>query len=509
MSNYEILKETWCQVWFDEESESVNVNWEGYLTYAQITEGCNAVLNYVRLNSVSLLFCNQLSMKILNEKSKDFLSKKWLGALEDLGIEKMALLTALDPFAKACMNQVIEKYEGSNSMSFFTFGLEKDFLNWLKKEQEGKTTEEDVESKISAYQLLRVDDEVKLLDPLGLDHDLGLIRDYNKEGRTEQLVSLLFSKLPLPEALNSYDYYTALAAMRDIGILLGSIKKAGVEPLSVIPELEYVLHELSRITELPARETLMHYTIWNPDGERMRTYTHYKDERSLIQSVKNAFPALDSCIDLLLQLHHTPFESSKFEEICDQTTRKFKYVVEAIVLAYREVSPEIFAKELRFYFDPIKVGEEELIGPGAVEMPMFVFDHLLWSSMVLDEEYVKFKKTYLKFNMGFMQEIYDKYDGWDSLLDKMVIKLSREGSNDQVLRSAKSLMKLCNSQKSFRKPHKKLADKSYEHQDETGKDKGSGGYSTDILSYIYSINLEKIGELENALDQFVEIKVIK
>lgn len=501
MKTIELLELEGCKVWHDPELGALSASWEGFLKLDHVKEACQVMSSYIKANKTKLLYSNQLNLKVLSKELQTFLVNEWFPQIENLGVERMAILAALDPFAKASMEKVNQRFEGKGSLEVFKFGLEKECLNWLKVSSVNVVQNEQLVNKISAFQMLKVDEEVMALDPLEIDGDLGLIAKFNEERNVEGLIGFLYTKLPTPKELMNYDYYSSLAVMRDIGILLGSIKRHGVEPADRIPELGYILDELSAKTNMPARDTLLHYTMWNPDGDRMRLYTSIEDELGLVQSVKNAFPALEGAIDQLIKLHHTPFESPYFVELCDQAAKKFKLVIDSIVLAHRMVSPEVFAKELRFYFDPINVNGEELIGPGAVEMPMFVYDHLLWSSNIMEEEYIEFKTTYLPFNLPFMRDIYDSYAGRASLVDLAIQKLEKS-TNPQALKSAEAIMKLCNMQKSFRKPHKKLADDAYDKQEkkeETVKTKGSGGYSTDILSYIMELSEQKTNGLNYAI----------
>src|SRR5688572_19655223 len=119
------------------------------------------------------------------------------------------------------------------------------------------------------------------IDPLGFDDQIQLLHVLNRSGDTNEIIQLLYRLLPVPDALDRYSYDESIAAMRDLGIFIGILKKHGIEPVEVVPELEYVLLVLMVKTDLPPRDTLLHYTVWNPDGDRMRTYTGLNDERSL------------------------------------------------------------------------------------------------------------------------------------------------------------------------------------------------------------------------------------
>lgn len=345
---------------------------------------------------------------------------------------------------------------------------------------------------------------VSSLDPLGIDNAMKELPLLNKNRDTEGLIALLYKYLPTPDLLEYLNLPETLATMRDIGLFLGSLKRHGVEPIDAIPELEYVLEVLSEKTSLPPRDTLFHYTIWNPSGHRLRSYTGTPDELALIESVQIAMRPLMESIHHLTQLHEVSPDTPLYEEICNAASEAFTGVISGIVSAKRNVSPSVFANELRFYYDPIIWNKKQYFGPGAVEMPMFVFDHLLWSSETTDSIYKKFKTTYLQFNQPAVRDIYRQFDGKPSLVNKMLIALGEVNTLDtpsamQIRKSGKTLLGLCNMMKSFRMPHKKLAEDAYKQQGEGHKQQGSGGYSTDILTHIITLNVATIDELETAL----------
>ena len=339
--------------------------------------------------------------------------------------------------------------------------------------------------------------EIALLDPLCFDNKLGTLHELNKNAETTGIIQLLYESLPMPDVLEKYSYEQSIAAMRDLGIFMGILKKHGIEPVEVVPELEYVLLVLMVKTDLPPRDTLMHYTMWNPSGQRMRSYTNLPDEKCLIESVKIAMPSLMESIFQLEALHN--FESlsgAGFEMACVSIRKKLDDMVKGVVFAKRNVSREVFSNELRFYYDPIKVDyNKDYIGPGAVEMPMFVVDHLLWSSDSTDETYRNFKEGYLPYNLPMIREVYWRADRTPSVLTRVEENLARDASQENV-RAAQAALDLCTVLKSFRMPHKKMAEEAYAHSDDSHREKGSGGYSTDILSHVIRLQNEKISSLQ-------------
>jgi monodechloroaminopyrrolnitrin synthase len=337
------------------------------------------------------------------------------------------------------------------------------------------------------------------LDPLHFDQKIKVLHTLNEKRMTREIVQLMYDLLPLPDALEQFTYEESIAAMRDLGIFIGILKRHGIEPVEVVPELEYVLLVLMVKSNLPPRDTLLHYTSWNPTDERIRTYTGSKDERSLIESVKIAMPDLLEAIVEMEKLHAVHATHPIFPMMCQNIQEKISAMVQGIVHAKRNVSPAVFANELRFYYDPIKVDYgKDYIGPGAVEMPMFVFDHLLWSCDTNDETYASFKEGYLLYNLGFINDIYWNFKGKPSLLTTVVENL-KNAPSQSLMRSAHQLQQLGNILKSFRMPHKKLAENAYAHSAEHNRNHGSGGYSTNILDHIIKLQNEKFSTLTAAV----------
>jgi monodechloroaminopyrrolnitrin synthase len=354
-------------------------------------------------------------------------------------------------------------------------------------------------SKTSIDQWLVLNDTIVSLDPLKFDDRISLLHKLNREADTTAIIQLLYDMLPLPDALDQYSYEESIATMRDLGIFVGILKKHGIEPVEVVPELEFVLLVLMVKTALPPRDTLIHYTLCNPVGSRMRTYTGLPDERSLIESVKMAMPDLWKAIVQLEELHCADLSGPEFVSTCFSLRDKMNAMVKGVVHAKRNVNPAVFANELRFYYDPIKVDyNKDYIGPGAVEMPMFVFDHLLWSSDCDDHTYTAFKEGYLSYNLSFVREIYWNFKGRKSLVTRVLENLDNDPTPENYL-AANAVLELSTVLKSFRMPHKKLAEDAYAHDKEHNRQHGSGGYSTDILSHIIHLQSEKIEDLKTSI----------
>lgn len=339
------------------------------------------------------------------------------------------------------------------------------------------------------------------LDPLSADPSMQLLPTLNEQRDTVALVLMLVDLLPYMSVARGFDVFEANAAMRDLGMLLGSLKRHGVEPVNVIPDLEDKLNLLSSITSLPPRDTLLHYTVWNPQSWRLRTYTGSEDERQLIKSVQLSMGPLKSAIYNLQELHFISIDSQEFSLKCEQVIEQYSGMVTGIVHAKRKVSPSVFATELRFYFDPITLNEQVYLGPGAVEMPVFVFDHLLWGSDCQDATYKEFKTTYVPYVEAHIRQIYADFVDTESLVTKVVKAIAKREytSRQDMLQSVKSLIRLFTVLKSFRMPHKKLAEEAYTESEGKKREKGSGGYEPQILSHLLKLTISHLSKLEETI----------
>lgn len=347
----------------------------------------------------------------------------------------------------------------------------------------------------------REDAYIAGLDPLSADASMQLLPTLNEQRDTVALVLMLVDLLPYMSVARGFDAFQANAAMRDLGMLLGSLKRHGVEPVNVIPDLEDKLNLLSSITSLPPRDTLLHYTVWNPQSWRLRTYTGSEDERQLIRSVQLSMSPLISAIYYLQELHFIAIDSQEFSFKCEQVIEQYSGMVTGIVHAKRKVSPSVFATELRFYFDPIILNERVYLGPGAVEMPVFVFDHLLWGSDCLDATYKEFKNTYVPYVEAHIRQIYEDFTDLESLVTKVVNAIGKRDytSRHHMHQSVKSLIRLFNVLKSFRMPHKKLAEEAYTENEGKKREKGSGGYEPQILSHLLKLTTFHLSKLEESI----------
>ncbi len=332
---------------------------------------------------------------------------------------------------------------------------------------------------------------IALLDPLEACALVRQLPALNRAANVEGLVQLLRDLCKKAGRLHWGSFEQAAAAMRDFGVCLGSLKRHGHEPLALVPQLEPVLRRLGKCTGLPPRDTLLHYTVWNPPGDRLRTYTGLPDEVQLIQSVRLAIPPLEWTLLRLAELHTVPLRAPDFVPLCTQVLSGLRQLVDSIVHAHRYVSPHIFASELRSYYDPILIGGKQYLGPGAVEMPLFVLDHLLWGSNSREAGYVAFKELYVPYILPELRTLYRRHAGQPSLVDRVLDEVHTLDEPDDTARAGvHTLRALLDMLIRFRAPHLKLAEKSYNAESGNPRQVGSGGFTLDMLAELLRLSRE-------------------
>lgn len=324
----------------------------------------------------------------------------------------------------------------------------------------------------------------------------------NRKKDVPGIVGLLRDFLPARGVPSGWGFVEAAAAMRDIGFFLGSLKRHGHEPVDVVPGLEPVLLDLARVTDLPPRETLLHVTVWNPAAaDAQRSYTGLGDEAHLLESVRISMASLEAAIALIVELSDVPLRAPAFAEGCVELAACLQKMVDSIVYAYRFISPKVFYDELRPFYEPVRVGGRSYLGPGAVEMPLFVLEHVLWGSQSDHPAYLEFKETYLPYVLPEFRAIYARFDGRQALVDRVLGEAqAARVRGEPVGAGLAALERVFEVLLHFRAPHLKLAERTYE-AGQSGPSIGSGGYAPSMLGDLLTLTRDARSRLHAALDE--------
>ncbi|MER5885623.1 monodechloroaminopyrrolnitrin synthase PrnB family protein [Streptomyces sp. NPDC001941] len=331
--------------------------------------------------------------------------------------------------------------------------------------------------------------EIRDADPLGADGPLADVPAMNRDADVPALVAALRALLPGPDLTASFGVTTALAAMRDLGLLLGSLKRHGVEPCAAVPEAVPVLQELGRRTDMVPRDTVHHYTAWNPLGARMRGYTGEEGERRLIESVRMVFPGLVATLDSCAELARLEPYDPAFADALDRTAGHVSAMVDSIDHTVAHVSPVFFARTLRPYFESVDVAGTSYLGPAAAQVPLWLVDLTLWQSDRGAPGYDAFLADSVPYALPAWRAFHAAHAGGTSAVSKLSTAISWEAVDSlppDLARSAAALARVLRVLKTFRARHIGIARKAYDEEVRL-YEQGSGGAPVALLRHVLDL----------------------
>lgn len=370
-------------------------------------------------------------------------------------------------------------------------------INMVERQLEFAT---DFLKKTDLRQSQARDQHVSELDPLAADAVLAIqLPAVNDSKDVNSLVAVANGITPSPQGLDALNAIDAMAATRDLGMIVASLQRHQV-PLEVVPDLEPALLRLSATTGEVPRDTVTSYGTRNPLGERMRRFTNLPEEKLFIESFRNAMDQLVPCISALGDARDLSLDDPTYSELVAQAATEFGGMVNSIVAVRRHITPETFTFGLRPYFDPITIGGKEYMAPGGAQMPVLIVDLLLHAS---DSKLFEQYRPYLEDNLQYLPTEYrtlaQELIGRESLVTSAVNEV--KGSHVHTDAQAQSLSALEGfvlTMNKFRVPHLKVAQANMAIRTETAK--GSGGYRPDVLELLVEMT-------QNARVQIADAKV--
>ncbi|GAA4899812.1 monodechloroaminopyrrolnitrin synthase PrnB family protein [Streptomyces coeruleoprunus] len=345
--------------------------------------------------------------------------------------------------------------------------------------------------------------EIRAADPLGADALLAAVPAMNRDADVAALTVALRALVPELDRVDEWSVVDALAAMRDLGLLLGSLKRHGTEPLAAVPEALPVLQELGRRTDMVPRDTVHHYTTWNPLGRRRRTYTGAEMEAHLQDAVRMVFPALVAALDTCGRLARLEPYDPGFALALDRTAQHVQSMVDSIDFTVSHVTPEFFARTLRPYFEEIDIDGRAHLGPAAAQVPLWLVDLTLWQCDRSDPRYDAFLAESVPYSLPSWRAFHAAHRGGVSAVGKLAAALSWETAHrvpPRLTASALSLARVLRILKTFRARHLGIARKAY-RDDLRLYEAGSGGAPVALLRTVLDLTRDNETLVRRALER--------
>lgn len=331
-----------------------------------------------------------------------------------------------------------------------------------------------------------VEEQASGLDPLGLYRLLPELHRLNAAGDVHGLVSLLRTLTAKDADVAMLSPPGCLATMRDLGLLLGSIRACDVEPVDAVPEVQPVLVALGERTDMVPRDTLHHYVACNPSDERERTYTGDLMERLLISAVRTVLPRLNAAATECERLAGLSPAEPEFAIRLNEVVTLVRSIEDAIDFTTANVTPEYFARTMRRYFEPIQVAGVTYLGPAAAHAPLYLVDLALWAGDCAELEYREFWQESAVYGIPRWRELCRRWAHGPSVATQVAAALTPTGqgqSSPHALAAAEALARGLRSLLVFRGKHLSLARQAYRTSVRRFP-VGSGGASVALLTHV-------------------------
>jgi hypothetical protein len=333
---------------------------------------------------------------------------------------------------------------------------------------------------------------IRHLDPLGADSVYPQVPAMNERADTRALAATLEQILPDADRLGMLSFHECLAAMRDIGLFLGSIKRHGTQPVEAVPRVEPILLELGRRTDMVPRDTVHHYTEWNPTDSRQRMHTGKQQETYLMNSTRMSLPHLRVAVRLCHDLVDADLRDPQTSRVLEAVGEELRAFDAAITMVIELVTPEFFAQEIRPYYEECRVSGTTYYGPAAAHVPLFLVDTVLWASDRCNDVYAEFIRDVSKHTLPSWRAVLPVWQGKPSLVSRLIGALGSAGdapADPGVHDAAKRLRDVLQTLMVFRAKHFGIARKAYK-DDLKLYELGSGGGSIAMLHDIVLLTRE-------------------
>ena len=347
-----------------------------------------------------------------------------------------------------------------------------------------------IDTKMLEY-LHQQDGHIRSLDPLNLNEFLTLdLPKVNTNWGKERLRRFASQMRWDPDYIANLDTEESKAAIRDLGIIAGSLVRFGclIKEFSTI---EDTLMQCSKISNEVPSDTIYTYVTRNPKGELRRTFTTHVEEGLFIESLGNGIENMLMAADYLGRSQEYTLDDPMIELFLKKSATCIFTIITDAHKIYKILPSDFFTKELRPFFDPRKIGGKDYFAPGGAQMPILFIDQILWGVSVCNLIYVKYVNENLIYQPPILRGAFERIKS-----KKTIKELLEDHGRSLPKGNLEGLKLLLQGLTKFRRSHLAIAEKNLEMRPEGSF--GSGGYRTEILIYL----LDQIQKMEGSMNEF-------
>ncbi|MFI7004515.1 monodechloroaminopyrrolnitrin synthase PrnB family protein [Nocardia sp. NPDC050175] len=283
-----------------------------------------------------------------------------------------------------------------------------------------------------------------------------------------------------------------LAAMRDAGMFLSSLQRHGVEPLEAVPEATDALLAWGLSVDMVPRDTVLHYSVWNPPGKRQRMFLGDRQESVLIDAARVSTLLIDEIAPTLAGLAELRPSDTAFGEICHAAADQLETLPEVMNDVYRNVDPvKFYAARLGPFMTDVVVADRQFYGPAPMHVPLYLIDRLVWSSDHADADLKYFHHDLVKYGLPQWRRLFEYTAGASSLVTRLAREFERPTGPPatRVADAMDGVIRIMNALVTFRTKHSLLAGGAY--TDTSLYSTATAGVSPGLLDHILTLTRER------------------
>ncbi|MEO3813457.1 monodechloroaminopyrrolnitrin synthase PrnB family protein [Sphaerisporangium sp. B11E5] len=318
-------------------------------------------------------------------------------------------------------------------------------------------------------------------DPLGLDPFMARLPELNAAGDTRAIIGGLRSAVPALAGLPAMEVWDSMAAVRDLGMAVASLVRHGLTAGDAPAGVEEALAEAGARVDMVPRETILHYSVWNPAGARRRTFTGAPGEHVLIEcSVAGTLPLEKAARALsTLVTRGVGTGEHRFTVTCLAAARDLEQAAAHVHMERTGLDPVFFTRHLRPYFEPFTVRGVSYHAPAAAHLPLYAVDQAVWAADAGHDRLDGFRADLVPYGLPVWTACHEDLLGVPSLLTRTLRDLDSRVTPG-VLAGARALLAVLKAMIVFRGRHRRLVRGAY--QDALrGAEIGSGGAGMDLI----------------------------
>jgi hypothetical protein len=215
-------------------------------------------------------------------------------------------------------------------------------------------------------------------------------------------------------------------------------------------------------------------------------YTGDPMEAQLKAAVRAVVPPLTRAIRICARLRALEPGDRAFTTCLDELAHQLGPLATAITAVLATVTPEYFARDLRPYFEPVRVNGTAYLGPAAAHLPLPLIDLTLWASDRGCAAYEVFWRESIPYALPMWRDLFESWAGGASLVTRVAAAWTATGGTTPVRAATAALARALRCLVAFRGRHLRIARPAYREPVRLHP-VGSGGANVDLLTAVLQL----------------------